>query len=160
MTMASRIVVMKLGRVQQIGTPIEIYNNPANLFVAGFIGSPAMNFMKVKFDQETGVATCSDGRQINIPKKVYEGKKIPTDVILGIRPENIVPVAKNKEGYDITVNVAELLGNEYYVHVDFGGADVIAKFPATKLISIHDQVRIGFKTEKVHFFDPETEEAL
>jgi multiple sugar transport system ATP-binding protein len=160
MTMASRIVVMKLGRVQQIGTPIEIYNNPANLFVAGFIGSPAMNFMKVKFDQETGVATCSDGRQITIPKNVYEGKKIPSDVILGIRPENIVPVEANEEGYDITVNVAELLGNEYYVHVDFGGADVIAKFPATKLISIHDQVRIGFKTEKVHFFDPETEEAL
>ena len=51
-------------------------------------------------------------------------------------------------------------GNEYYVHVDFGGADVIAKFPATRIISIHDQVRIGFKTEKVHFFDPETEEAL
>ena len=160
MTMASRIVVMKLGRVQQIGTPIEIYNNPANLFVAGFIGSPAMNFMRVKFDSATGVATCKDGREIRIPKKVYEGKKIPTDVILGIRPENIVPVEANEEGYDITVGVAELLGNEYYVHVDFGGADVIAKFPATRIISIHDQVRIGFKTEKVHFFDPETEMAL
>ena len=160
MTMASRIVVMKLGRVQQIGTPIEIYNNPANLFVAGFIGSPAMNFMRVKFDAATGVATCKDGREIRIPKKVYEGKNIPTDVILGIRPENIVPVEANEEGYDITVGVAELLGNEYYVHVDFGGADVIAKFPATKIISIHDQVRIGFKSEKVHLFDPETEMAL
>ena len=160
MTMASRIVVMKLGRIQQIGTPIEIYNNPANLFVAGFIGSPAMNFMKVQFNAKTGVATCVDGRQIKLPKSVYEGKNIHGNVILGIRPENIVPVEANEEGYDITVNVAELLGNEYYVHVDFGGADIIAKFPATKLISIHDQVRIGFKTEKVHFFDPETEMAL
>ena len=158
MTMASRIVVMKLGRIQQIGTPIEIYNNPANLFVAGFIGSPAMNFVKVKFDSKTGVATCCDGHQIKVDPSVYEGKNVPEDVILGIRPENIVPVEEG--GYDITINVAELLGNEYYVHFDFGGVDLISKFPATRLFSAHENVKVSFKAEKIHFFNPVTEMAI
>ena len=161
MTMASRIVVMKLGRIQQIGTPIEIYNHPANLFVAGFIGSPAMNFLRVKFNAKDGTATCSDGRVIKVDPSAYEGKQIPEDVILGIRPEDIVPVeAGSKDSFDIEVNVAELLGNEYYIHTDFGGADLISKFPANKLISIHDKLSVAFKGEKIHFFDPVTEVAL
>ena len=161
MTMASRIVVMKLGRIQQIGTPIEIYNHPANLFVAGFIGSPAMNFLRVKFNAKTGVATTEDGHEIKVPTDLYKGKEVPEDVILGIRPEDITPVEKGKDNvYDITVNVAELLGHEYYVHSDFGGADLIAKFPAAQPIQIGDQLKIGFKVEKVHFFDPESTNAI
>ena len=160
MTMASRIVVMKLGRIQQIGSPIEIYNHPANLFVAGFIGSPAMNFMNVTFNKETGIATCSDGHEIVVPKEIYEGKNIPEKVVLGIRPENIVLVPETEDGYNITVNVSELLGNEYYVHTDFGGTDLIAKIPATSLIAIHDKLRVAFKGEKIHFFDPKTEMAI
>ena len=161
MTMASRIVVMKLGRIQQIGTPIEIYNNPANLFVAGFIGSPAMNFIKVKFDAKTGLATCADGRVIKVPASVTKGKDIPEDVILGIRPEDVVPVEEgDKDSFEIEVNVSELLGNEYYVHTDFGGVDLISKFPANKIISIHDKLHVAFKGEKIHFFDPKTENAI
>ncbi len=163
MTMASRIVVMKLGRVQQIGTPIEIYNHPANLFVAGFIGSPAMNFLRVHFDAKKGVATTSDGHKIEVPDELYKGKDIPEDVILGIRPEDLLPVEGDKEkdnAFDITVNVAELLGNEYYIHADFGGSDLISKFPATKIIKIGDELKIQFKAKKIHFFSPETEMAL
>lgn len=158
MAMASRIVVMKAGRIQQIGSPIEIYNNPANMFVAGFIGSPAMNFMKVDFNSETGVATCLDGRTITIPKKLYEGKTIPEKVILGIRPEDFIPTdTLTKTGYEITVNVAELLGNEYYIHTDFGNMDLIVKFPANRLISAREKLNVEIKLEKIHFFDPETE---
>ena len=158
MTMASRIVVMKAGRIQQIGTPIEIYNNPANLFVAGFIGSPAMNFLKVDFDSETGIATCSDGRTITIPKEQYEGKNIPRKVTLGIRPEDFIPTDfTNPEAYEITVNVAELLGNEYYIHTNFGGVDLIVKFPAKRLISTREKLYVEIVKEKIHFFDPETE---
>ena len=76
MTMATRIVVMNKGRIQQIGSPIEIYNHPANLFVAGFIGSPAMNFLKVKFDERRGVAITSDGYEIEIPTHIYPGVTI------------------------------------------------------------------------------------
>lgn len=162
MTMASRIVVMKLGRIQQIGTPIEIYNHPANLFVAGFIGSPAMNFLRVKFNPKTGVATTSDGHKIHVPEENYKGKDIPSDVILGIRPEDLIPIDNDKDGdniFKIKVNVAELLGNEYYIHADFGGTDLISKFPAAKIISIGDELKISFKVKKIHFFDVETEMA-
>ena len=154
---ATRIVVMNKGRIQQIGSPIEIYNHPANLFVAGFIGSPAMNFLKVKFDERRGVAVTSDGYEIEIPKHIYQDVTIPEDVILGIRPEDLIPAS---EGFEIKANVAELLGHEYYIHCDFGGADLISKFPATRIIQINDKLTIKFNTEKIHFFDPETEMAI
>ena len=161
MTMASRIVVMKLGRIQQVGTPIEIYNHPANLFVAGFIGSPAMNFLKVKYDSVRRVATTTDNKEIIIPESLVKGKDIPSEVILGIRPENIIPCLEDCDNsYLINVNVAELLGNEYYVHTNFGGTDLIAKFPAEKIIRANDVLKVKFNGEKIHFFDIETEKAI
>ena len=161
MTMASRIVVMKLGRIQQVGTPIEIYNHPANLFVAGFIGSPAMNFLKVKYDSVRHVATTTDNKEIVIPESLVKGKDIPSEVILGIRPENIIPCLEDGDNsYLINVNVAELLGNEYYVHTNFGGTDLIAKFPAEKIIRANDVLKVKFNGEKIHFFDIETEKAI
>ena len=159
MTMATRIVVMKLGRIQQVDTPYEIYNHPANLFVAGFIGSPSMNFLHVKFDAEKGEAATEDGRLIAIPKEVYAGKDIPEDIILGIRPENIVPAEENEPGFDLKVDVAELLGNEYYAHSKFGGIDLVAKFPATKILQSGDTIHVAFRTDKIHFFDVKTEKA-
>ena len=161
MTMASRIVVMKLGRIQQVGTPIEIYNHPANLFVAGFIGSPAMNFLKVKYDSVRHVATTTDNKEIIIPESLVKGKDIPSEVILGIRPENIIPCLEDCDNsYLINVNVAELLGNEYYVHTNFGGTDLIAKFPAEKIIRANDVLKVKFNGEKIHFFDIETEKDI
>ncbi len=161
MTMASRIVVMKLGRIQQVGTPIEIYNHPANLFVAGFIGSPAMNFLKVKYDSSRRVAITSDNKEIKIPESLVKGKVIPEEVILGIRPENIIPCVEDGDNaFEIDVNVAELLGNEYYVHTNFGGTDLIAKFPAEKIIHTNDVLKVRFNGEKIHFFDIETEKAI
>ena len=161
MTMASRIVVMKLGRVQQIGSPIEIYNNPANLFVAGFIGSPAMNFINVKFSGKNLTATTKDKKEIHINKESIKNKKIPEKVIMGIRPEDIILSEEDGENvFEIKVTVAELLGNEYYVHADFGGADLVCKIPATKIISIHDVLKVKFKNEKIHFFDIDNELAI
>ena len=72
----------------------------------------------------------------------------------------IVVEEGDKDSFEIEVNVSELLGNEYYIHTDFGGADVISKFPANKLIGIHDKLTVAFKGEKIHFFDPLTEVAL
>ena len=161
MTMADRIVVMKLGRVQQIGSPIEIYNHPANLFVAGFIGSPAMNFLKVKWDAKAMTATTSDGHAIKINKELLQGKELPEDVILGIRPEDIVLDEGKKDNvFEITASVAELLGHEYYIHADFGGADLVSKIPAAQVIASGDKLKVTFKGEKIHFFDAETEMAI
>lgn len=157
MTMATRIVVMKRGVIQQIGAPIEIYNNPANLFVAGFIGSPSMNFFKVKFDKETNEITFNDGSKLQLLEKNVKGKNIPEEVIFGIRPEDIV---ESEEGNKFTINVAELLGNEYYIHCDLGNEELVSKVPAKKAIKNGNKITLKFNLDKVHFFDPETEVAL
>ena len=164
MTMASRIVVMKLGRVQQIGSPIEIYNNPANLFVAGFIGSPAMNFFHVDYSAEDNSITFASGEKVVLPKTLIKGKSIPSKVIFGIRPEDIKEVDGETKvtgpEFDIDVNVAELLGNEYYVHADFGGTELVSKIPASRVIKTDDKIRVFFDLKKIHFFDPETEKSI
>ena len=164
MTMASRIVVMKLGRVQQIGSPIEIYNNPANLFVAGFIGSPAMNFFHVDYSAEDNSITFASGEKVVLPKTLTKGKSIPSKVIFGIRPEDIKEVDGETKvtgpEFDIDVNVAELLGNEYYVHADFGGTEFVSKIPATRVIKTGDKIKVFFDLKKIHFFDPETEKSI
>ena len=164
MTMASRIVVMKLGRVQQIGSPIEIYNNPANLFVAGFIGSPAMNFFHVDYSAEDNSITFASGEKVVLPKTLTKGKSIPSKVIFGIRPEDIKEVDGETKvtgpEFDIDVNVAELLGNEYYVHADFGGTELVSKIPANRVIKTGDKIKVFFDLKKIHFFDPETEKSI
>ena len=164
MTMASRIVVMKLGRVQQIGSPIEIYNNPANLFVAGFIGSPAMNFFHVDYSAEDNSITFASGEKVVLPKTLTKGKSIPSKVIFGIRPEDIKEVDGETKvtgpEFDIDVNVAELSGNEYYVHADFGGTELVSKIPANRVIKTGDKIKVFFDLKKIHFFDPETEKSI
>ena len=164
MTMASRIVVMKLGRVQQIGSPIEIYNNPANLFVAGFIGSPAMNFFHVDYSAEDNSITFASGEKVVLPKTLTKGKSIPSKVIFGIRPEDIKEVDGETKvtgpEFDIDVNVAELLGNEYYVHAYFGGTELVSKIPANRVIKTGDKIKVFFDLKKIHFFDPETEKSI
>ena len=161
MTMANRIVVMKLGRIQQIGSPKEIYNNPANLFVAGFIGSPSMNFLKSKVTKKE--IEFKGGKKMKLPDALLKGKNIEGDVIFGIRPEDIHIATAEDKGDNVIeaeVRVAELLGAEYYLHCDFGGIDLVAKFPAEKEIKPGDKVDMAFTLKKAKFFDPVSEVAL
>ena len=164
MTMASRIVIMKDGYVQQIGTPIEVFNHPVNKFVAGFIGSPSMNFFDVTY--KDGVVTFASGETLRIPDELLAGKVIPEHVILGLRPENIhnADSVRGSEhpdaNFTVTVRLAELLGNEYYIHAPFGGIDMVARFPSDKNIQTGDTVTVNFSQKRVHLFNPETEEAL
>ena len=166
MTMASRIVVMKLGRIQQIGSPIEIYNHPANLFVAGFIGSPAMNFFKARFDSKKGIIKFNNDSELEMLAEIIKDKAIPEQVIFGIRPEDIklaegeILAKYPKAIFELKVSVAELLGNEYYVHSEFGGSELVCKIPAINPIKIGDKIKVCVDLGKVHFFDPKTEKAL
>ena len=137
MTMASRIVVMNKGYIQQIGTPIEVYNKPANTFVASFIGAPAMNLLNVTY--KDGVITFSDGNTLTLPKHYLEEKDLPEEFILGIRPENIKTTFKeDKDCYPVEIQVAELLGREYYVHTLFGGIDLVSNTEVNEKLSMHD----------------------
>lgn len=164
MTMATRIVIMKDGYVQQVGTPLEVFNHPVNKFVAGFIGSPSMNFFKGTY--ENGSITFETGEKIHLPSSLTDGKTIPHDVIIGLRPENIHPAGGEHDSlypdatFDIKVALAELLGNEYYLHTNFGGIDMVCKFNSEKAINSSDIVKINLNPGKIHLFNPENEEAI
>ena len=219
MTMADRIVVMKDGYIQQIGTPMEIYQHPRNLFVASFIGSPAMNFIKGIYNK--GTITFPNGDSIklnnesikkhddfyarmyadetrNYPafveqleqeKQMFESKKHPNkdteefaekysnllknkdeliakldgiihggehEIIFGIRPESIIE-SSDKGSMNIKVRLSELLGDQYFVHFDFGGKDILSKVSAEKLIESGTEMKLKIIEEKIHLFDTITD---
>ena len=156
MTMATRIVIMNKGYIQQIGTPIEIYNNPANTFVASFIGAPAMNLFDVTFDN--GLITFEDKHQIRLNEKIYENLTFDKEITIGIRPEDIELTFERKDSnsLELEIKVTELMGHEYYVHTDINGIDVIAKVPVDKIISAHEIIYLNFNQNKLHFFNKET----
>ena len=167
MTMADRIVVMSAGVVKQIGSPKEIYDHPDNLFVAGFIGSPTMNFINGKV--ENGYFVTEDHQQLSIPDEIYQQLKrqsaIGKALILGIRPENISnePLllgTYQKAMITSSVNVAELLGAEYIVHTSIGQQAIKAVVHSRQQIKMGENISLAFDMKRAHFFDPQTEQSL
>jgi multiple sugar transport system ATP-binding protein len=163
MTMASRIVVMKDGYIQQVGAPKDIYDYPDNVFVGGFIGTPPMNFIEGKINED-GVFT-SEGIQVQASKRhiklLKEKNYLDKEIILGIRPEDLYDDEKSKVLYKdsivkFTVDVAELLGSETSVFAKVGNNDVTAMIDARADIQIGDHLHLALNMEKAHFFDPET----
>ena len=159
MTMASRIVIMYNGVVQQVGAPKEVYDWPENMFVAGFIGTPAMNFIKgIVNEDHTFVSgdltlTIPDDKYETLVKNDYVGK----EVVLGIRPENIDDNVKaNTNVCPITVENPELLGFEYNLIFKVNDAQVISRVNATNIVKPGETVNLHFDLEKAHFFDVET----
>ncbi len=166
MTMASRIVVMRDGRIQQVGTPKEIYEHPANVFVGGFIGTPPMNFIHGKFDKK-GVFTSADGNHsVVIPADKLKLAKdyVDKDVILGIRPEDIHDeqsgIMADENSVTVNVDVAELLGAETNIYSTIGNDSIIASVPARDDLSKGSVVKLSFEMQHCHLFDLETEEAI
>ncbi len=170
MTMASRIVIMKDGHVQQIGSPKEVYNYPANIFVGGFIGSPAMNFLRGKYiDGKFVIEADKTQRRIDIELteelrlniQGYENE----EVVLGIRPEDIYVDGPIVEKYpnatnEVECDVVELLGHELIVYGYMNSQRIIVKTSAIHDIQVHDKVNFTFDMNKVHFFDPTTTNRL
>ncbi|NYS33492.1 sn-glycerol-3-phosphate ABC transporter ATP-binding protein UgpC [Streptococcus danieliae] len=177
MTLADRIVIMSstknpdgsgtIGRVEQIGTPQELYNSPVNKFVAGFIGSPAMNFFEVTVHENKLVS--ESGFELEVPfgqlktlrEQGYLGKK----VIFGIRPEDITSELLAREAYpnatvDAKINVAELLGAETMLYVKIGNDEFVARVDARDFHNPGEVVSLTFNVGKGHFFDVETEKAI
>ena len=177
MTMASRIVVMKDGWIQQIGAPKDIYDYPNNVFVGGFIGTPPMNFVEGHVGED-GFFECGNVRhgvvRLRVPEKKVELLKelnyIDKTLLLGIRPEDIVdkPEAIEKlpeTQVELKVDVSELLGAESQITVKVPGTDsvgqsVTAKVPARADVHMGDTIKLAFNMEKCHFFDIDTEERI
>nr|NNM91399.1 sn-glycerol-3-phosphate ABC transporter ATP-binding protein UgpC [Bacilli bacterium] len=170
MTMGDRIVVMKDGFIQQVATPQEIYNHPKNLFVAGFIGSPAMNFIQGTIKEEGGVLSfTANGISLTIPEGRHEILRqkgaINKPVILGIRPENIhdEPVyAQTYPGgvFEANVDVVEHMGSEMYLFMDVSGQQLTARIVARSDVKVGDRPKLTVDMSKLHIFDKETEESI
>ncbi|MDV2582247.1 ABC transporter ATP-binding protein [Alkalibacillus haloalkaliphilus] len=166
MTMATRLVVMKDGVVQQVGSPKEVFDYPNNIFVGGFIGSPAMNFFNGTIeDGSFKVGDTSfeipEGRMKILRDQGYVGK----EVAMGIRPEDIhdEPVfIENSPGtaFESSVEVAELMGSETYLYSRLGEQEYIARVDARSQVNAGDSVNLAIDMNKVHFFDTETEERI
>ncbi|MEO5959616.1 MAG: sn-glycerol-3-phosphate ABC transporter ATP-binding protein UgpC [Opitutaceae bacterium] len=167
MTMGDRICVMKDGRIMQVAEPLQLYNHPANLFVAGFIGSPPMNFLKGTI-QRTGdrlafVETNTKSAPIIVPLDgPLAAKSAPyaaKPVIFGVRPENIFE-STEREAHAVSVEIAEPMGAETYLHLDSGGTSFIARVASSAVHQSGQTVRIRFDLAKAHLFDPTTEQVI
>lgn len=166
MTMATRIVIMKDGVIQQVGSPKQVYDHPVNMFVAGFIGSPAMNFFKGRLEGSNFIGddftiAVPEGKLKLLKDRGFDGKEI----VFGIRPEDIHDepiVIEANPGYTFkaTTIVAELTGAEFMLHSRVGTHEFVARVDARSEHQPNEVLTLAFEMSKSHFFDPETEDNL
>ena len=173
MTMGDRITVMKDGDIMQVAEPLELYNHPANTFVAGFIGSPSMNFFpgkltrvdnQIKFTENT-----ESGNPILLTLRDNQSRiasnYVNKEIILGIRPEDIsdlITVNNPIPGYTVHANVevSEPMGAETFLYLNTGATSFVAKVRSTDRYEINQNIKLHFELERVHFFDPDTKNIL
>ena len=167
MTMGTRIVVMKDGIIQQVDSPQNIYNYPSNLFVAGFIGSPQMNFVDGTIDEDgSDLYAAFNGNRIKLPKSKADGLRdqgyVGKNVVLGIRPEHISDNSKlvdENPNSVITgnVEVIELMGAESYIYTKSGNSQMNVRVEGTTSLKIGEKAKLYLDSEKLHVFDKESE---
>jgi multiple sugar transport system ATP-binding protein len=166
MTLGDRVVVMKDGLVQQVGEPLDLYNTPANRFVAGFIGSPAMNFLPVRLAQNTGqVWAENDGVRIRLPGELGARltRRGAKDVVLGIRPEDLSVASTDQPtdlSFDAVVEVVEKLGSETLLDAAVGQEMIVASVDPDIRVAAREKLRLAMNPERIHFFDASTEVAI
>jgi multiple sugar transport system ATP-binding protein len=165
MTLGDRVVVMKDGWIQQVGEPLELYTKPANRFVAGFIGSPAMNFVDVTIQGDGNLSAQGTGLRLGIPASLagrlgpYKGQR----VTLGVRPEDLHIAAGGDQApfvFDAVVDVVEPLGSEILLDVKAGPNSLVARVDPSVRLKVHDGVRLAVNPERLHFFDTTSEKAI
>jgi len=163
MTMGTKIVIMKDGEIQQVGTPMEVYEYPVNLFVAGFMGSPGMNFIPTKIiSKDSGLYVGAESFDLLIPsqKEKHLQGKINEEVIFGIRPENIQEKSfaeKSIQGSTIkaVVDVVEPLGSEVQLNVTFGEHAIVARIDPRTQVRINEEIELVLNMDKIHIFEKE-----
>ena len=169
MTMGDRICVLNYGKIMQVDTPLNLYNTPANKFVAGFIGSPAMNIVKASLISKENklFVKLTNGDELELPKEKAEKVKghVGKDVWFGIRPENVGNKNTSKPGDSSLigkVNIVEQMGNEEFIYFFIGDAQYTARIPAEKSTgaNFNQQENFYFEMDKCHLFDIETEKNI
>ena len=167
MTMGDRIVVLKDGVVQQIDTPLNLYDKPSNQFVAGFIGSPAMNFLSGRLRSDGGLIFESEGVRLRIPRQVEPAlhDHVGKEVTFGIRPEDLFDprfseTAREKGEITAKVEVVEPMGNEIFLYVSAGEAPIVARIGTHTVPTVGQEMTLVVDISKCHFFDKDTGETL
>jgi multiple sugar transport system ATP-binding protein len=166
MTLGDRVVVMKDGVVQQVGEPLDLYHSPATRFVAGFIGSPGMNFATVTVTGADGaLRVANEGLDLAVPPQQAArlGAYVGREVTLGMRPEDL-RVASDADAagitFEATVEVVEKLGSQILLDLQVGGGTMVAAVEPTVAAKYGDRVRIATNPARLHFFDTETDAAI
>ncbi len=163
--MGQRIVVLKDGIIQQIDAPLNLYNSPINKFVAGFLGSPSMNFLNGKIIENNGLWFDEGNLKIRILSEHEErlAKYVNREIIFGIRPEEIYDSNNNLNEYSevsLDVEVVEPMGNEIYLYLTSGLHTIVARLGSRTDISVGQKMILFFNTRKCHFFDKVNEETI
>jgi multiple sugar transport system ATP-binding protein len=173
MTMGDRICVMKDGDIMQVAEPLALYNHPANLFVAGFIGSPPMNFFKGTIQragtQLVFIEASSSGTPVRVALNerlaAAAAKHVDQSVVFGIRPENVQDTLNAAQAdpartFDVTVEVSEPMGAETYLYLNSGATSFIARVRPTDRFEVNQKVKVTFDLQHAHLFDAATEQVL
>jgi len=166
MTMGTRIVVLKDGVVQQMDSPMNLYKEPANKFVAGFIGSPAMNFIPGKLVRNGSLNFKTEGINFKLPETLAESlSNSSDDVTLGIRPENIYDLRDDQkrnlsDPQRISIDVVEPIGNEVFLYFNTGGENLCIRSTSEKTYGVNENVDVAFDLDKIYFFDEKSKQRI
>ncbi len=167
MTLADRIVVLKDGYIEQVGTPLELFSTPANTFVAGFIGTPPMNLVHCTIVQEDGALFIVFDSGLKIPVPPRDGRQLiaGTKAVMGLRPEEIVPTKTTGSvpadwQFDGQVVVAEPLGSETYLHMDISGVKFMSKSEGKQLYTPGETVSLSMNLKELHLFDADSTQVI
>ena len=166
MTLADRIVIMEAGRIQQIGTPTEVYRRPANVFVARFIGSPSMNLLEARIDGDAMLALAGSGLRVRLPEAAAAAAHAGAALLLGVRPDDLrasaAPAPRPDDALvaQARVTVIEPLGPDMLVYAQFGRDELVAKADARATLRPGDEVTLTAATDALHVFDAASGAAL
>jgi len=161
MTLADRIVVMRSGVIEQVGTPEQVYNRPASMFVGGFIGSPMMNFVPCQIERLDADPVIALAGGIRLPiDAALTTLRVGEPLIAGIRAEHFSLAAPGNGGFAVPADVVEPLGSDTLVFTRIGDADIVARLPPTARIDAGDRLELCVDTARIHFFDPASGKAL
>jgi multiple sugar transport system ATP-binding protein len=163
MTLADRIVVLKDGYIEQVGTPLDLFSHPANTFVAGFIGTPPMNLVDCKIYKKQNLTFIQFDTGLRIPVPEKEGMELVHDqaVVMGLRAEEITPAdvqpnLAEEWKFPGTVMVVEPLGNETHLHVDINGIRLMARSEGRQMLRPNEDITLGLNLNEMHLFDAKT----
>ncbi|OCJ12957.1 sugar ABC transporter ATP-binding protein [Rhizobium sp. AC44/96] len=157
MTLADKIVVLRAGNIEQIGAPLDLYDNPANQFVAGFVGSPKMNFLKAEVvgkDATTATIALAEDKAVRVQLPLTSNIEAGMPVTLGIRPEHFLDAGQGDTDLTVSIDVAEHLGNTSYIYATTsGGEQLIIERPESRTAGNRDQLTVGLSAQRIFVFD-------